>query len=79
MPTKKDDLNLEKSMAELEKLVETMESGKLSLEESLKLFEKGVSITKTCQTTLKKIEQKVQILQKENDQLGLTDFNEDEE
>jgi exodeoxyribonuclease VII small subunit len=52
----------EQAMAELESLVETMEQGELSLEESLKSFERGVLLTRTCQQALKEAEQKIQIL-----------------
>ena len=53
---------LEKSLAELEALVEKLEGGDLSLEETLKYFERGVKLTRECQVTLKKAEQKVEIL-----------------
>ena len=49
---------LEKSLAELETLVEKLEDGDLSLEETLKHFERGVKLTRECQTTLKEAEQK---------------------
>ena len=51
MPAKKS-VNLEKALNELEKLVEEMEQGNLSLEESLKRFEKGISLTSDCQQAL---------------------------
>jgi exodeoxyribonuclease VII small subunit len=79
MPKKAASIHLEKSLGELEALVETMESGKLSLEESLALFEKGVALTKSCQSVLTKTEQKIQILTKEHGQASLTDFNEETE
>jgi exodeoxyribonuclease VII small subunit len=52
----------EQSMRELEGLVERLEQGDLPLEEALKLFERGVALTKTCQVALKAAEQKVEIL-----------------
>ena len=55
---------LESSLEKLEKLVEQLESGDLSLEESLKHFEQGVKLTRECQATLKAAEQKVEILLK---------------
>lgn len=64
MPAKPKKVNVEKSLDELEKLVEKMEDGKLDLEESLKLFERGVTLTKDCQAALRDAEQKVTILQK---------------
>jgi exodeoxyribonuclease VII small subunit len=54
--------SFEQALAELESLVETMEQGELSLEESLKSFERGVLLTRTCQQALKEAEQKIQIL-----------------
>jgi exodeoxyribonuclease VII small subunit len=52
----------ETALAELEALVERMESGELSLEQSLKSFEQGVVLTQTCQKALADAEQKVSIL-----------------
>ncbi len=59
---KKKPPPFEKSLAELEELVETLEQGDLSLEESLKSFERGVELTRSCQDALKRAEQKIQIL-----------------
>jgi exodeoxyribonuclease VII small subunit len=52
----------EEALNELESLVETLEQGDLSLEDSLKSFERGVSLTRSCQQALKAAEQKIQIL-----------------
>jgi exodeoxyribonuclease VII small subunit len=54
--------DFERSLAELEAIVEKLEHGELSLEESLKQFERGVQLTRACQTALKEAEQKVEIL-----------------
>ncbi len=54
--------SFEEALSELEELVVTLERGELSLEESLKSFERGVQLTRTCQQALKEAEQKVQIL-----------------
>lgn len=59
---------LEKSLKELEALVESLESGELPLEKALSEFERGVKLTRECQTALKAAEQKVEILlQQEQD------------
>jgi len=58
----------EKALQELEELVEKMEQGELSLEDSLQHFEKGVQLSRACQQALKEAEQKVEILMKKNDQ-----------
>jgi exodeoxyribonuclease VII small subunit len=62
-------------MEELEKLVEQMEQGDISLEESLKAFERGSKLTRTCQQALQDAEQKVQILLEKNGQQTLEPFN----
>jgi len=56
------DLGFEEALQQLEALVEDMESGELSLEESLASFEKGVALTRICQKSLSKAEQKVKLL-----------------
>ena len=62
--TKKDnkEFNFEKALENLEELVSSMENGELSLEDSLKAFERGIKLTRECQTALKDAEQKVQVL-----------------
>lgn len=60
--TSKKQPDFETALVELETLVESLEQGDISLEESLKLFERGVTLTRHCQTSLKEAEQKVQIL-----------------
>lgn len=63
MATKKTgDLPLEKALVELETLVDKMESSELSLDDSLKLFERGVSLTKKCQKMLGDAKQKIELI-----------------
>ena len=52
----------EKKLQRLEEIVGKMEEGDLSLDDSLKLFEEGVKISRQCQTQLDKAEQKVKLL-----------------
>ncbi len=61
MPKKRAP-NLENALEELEMLVVQLERGDTSLEEALKLFEKGVSLSRHCQQALQEAEQKVDIL-----------------
>jgi len=68
--TQKSPVDLEKAMHELEQVVEQLESGDLSLDKSLKQFEKGVKLSRDCQAALTDAEQKVQILM----QVGLKDI-----
>ncbi|MBI2969761.1 MAG: exodeoxyribonuclease VII small subunit [Gammaproteobacteria bacterium] len=62
MAKKSADLDFEKALGELESIVEKMEQGDLSLDESLRHFERGIALTRACQKALADAEQKVQIL-----------------
>ena len=62
MTKKTTSFDFEAALENLEELVEAMEEGELSLEESLQAFEKGVKLTRECQTALDKAEQKVHLL-----------------
>jgi exodeoxyribonuclease VII small subunit len=62
MARKTPKLNFEASIAALEELVEKMEGGEFSLEESLKQFETGISLARACQQALREAEQKVLLL-----------------
>ncbi len=55
-------MEFEKKLKRLEDIVSKMESGELSLDDSLKLFEEGVGLTRECQTQLSEAEQKVKVL-----------------
>ena len=57
-----DAVNFEQTLAELEGLIERLESGSLPLDEALKTFERGVELTRGCQAALKNAQQKVEIL-----------------
>jgi exodeoxyribonuclease VII small subunit len=71
-------LNFESALEELEALVERMETGELSLEDSLAAFERGVKLTRTCQTALKNAELKVKVLTEEGlDDLDLDALDDD--
>ena len=59
---------LEQSLDSLEALAERMESGELTLEESLQAFEQGVKLTRECQQALSQAEQKVRILLEQDPQ-----------
>ena len=71
----KTTFHFEQSLAELESLVERMESGEMSLEDSLKAFEQGIKYTRDCQNALTKAEQKVQLLLQKNGQMEAQSFN----
>jgi exodeoxyribonuclease VII small subunit len=75
IPEKPD---FETSLKELESLVETMEKGDLSLEDSLSHFERGVQLSRACQQALKAAEQKVEILMKKTGQDEIVSFNDED-
>ncbi len=55
-------MDFEKKLTRLEDIVEKMESGDLALEESLKLFEEGIRLSRECNVQLSDAEQKVKVL-----------------
>jgi exodeoxyribonuclease VII small subunit len=68
------EFDFEKALGELEALVEKMEQGELSLEESLRQFERGIVLTRACQKALSEAEQKVQILMQNTGAAALKPF-----
>ena len=69
--------DFETALAELEALVEKMEQGDLSLDESLQQFERGVQLTRSCQQALRDAEQKVRVLLDKDGQETLEPFDSD--
>ncbi|MEE8058505.1 MAG: exodeoxyribonuclease VII small subunit [Pseudomonadales bacterium] len=65
----KKNINFEKALDQLEELVDDMETGDLTLEQSLKAFEQGIKLTRDCQSALAQAEQKVQMLIDDNGKL----------
>ena len=57
----------EDAMQRLEQIVESLEGGELSLEDSLKAFEEGMKLAKFCSGKLEEAEKKVSLLVKEKD------------
>lgn len=55
----------ESSLQELEKIVQNLENGDLALEESLKLFEDGIKLSRECQERLNRAERRIEILMKD--------------
>ncbi len=69
----------EDSMNELETIVTQLEAGDITLDDSLKLFEEGIKLAKTCQSKLEEAEKKVKILvQSGNGEMTLENFGEAE-
>ena len=79
MAAEQPPLDFERSLAELETLVEHLERGDLPLDDALKFFERGVALTRQCQTALKVAQQKVEILLSRNGTAGAEPFSENAE
>ena len=71
--------DFEKALTELEGLVERLERGDLPLDEALETFERGVELTRHCQTSLKAAQQKVEILLKRSNATEIEPFSVPEE
>jgi exodeoxyribonuclease VII small subunit len=57
-----NEVNFEKAISDLQTTVKKLESGELSLEDSLKAFEEGIKLTRVCQEHLNKAEKKIEVL-----------------
>ncbi len=69
--------SFEQALAELESLVDILERGELTLDESLAAFERGIGLTRACQKALDEAEQKVQTLTGKIADEALEPFDED--
>ncbi len=78
MSKDKKAVDFEQQLASLEGLVNSLESGELSLEESLKSFEQGIKVARDCQAALKSAEQKVEVLMRQGDELASQPFEDNE-
>lgn len=67
-------IDFEKSLAELESLVQRLERGDVPLDEALRTFERGVALTRQCQARLQAAQQKVEILLKRSGQPDVQPF-----
>ncbi len=68
------EMSFEESLAELESIVEKLENGQLSLDESLILFDTGIKLVKECDTKLRNAQQQVEKLIEENNCLKFEPF-----
>ena len=73
--SKKEELNFEELMIKLEDITNRLENEKLSLDESVKLFEEGMEISKECNNKLEDAEKKITILINEHNEIKEEDFN----
>jgi exodeoxyribonuclease VII small subunit len=72
---KLENLSFEESLKELDTIVQSLEQGDLDLEESMALFERGLTLSKLSQNKLQTAEQKVKILLEQNGEQQLQDFD----
>ena len=77
-PPKKKGVDFEQSLSTLESLVNRMEQGDMTLEESLHAFESGIALTRECQTRLAAAEQQVNKLIEQQGNISLKPFDADE-
>ena len=71
---KKEELNFEELMGKLEEITGKLENEKLSLDDSVKLFEEGMDISKKCNSKLEEAERKITMLINENNEIKEEDF-----
>ena len=74
---KLENLSFEESLSELETIVQNLEQGELSLEDSMTLFERGLNLSQASQEKLKNAEQKIQILLTKNGKTQLETFEDE--
>lgn len=74
-PPKESLPDFEQSLTELEALVTRLEQGDVPLEEALKTFERGVALTRQCQTALRTAQQKVEVLLTRNGEETIESFS----
>ena len=76
--SKKKSLNFESTLNEIEKIIESLEEGNLSLEDSIEAYEKGISLTKACRKMLSDAELKIKKLSsKEGEDVSFEDISND--
>ncbi len=67
--------SFEAALKKLEEVVEKLESGEISLDQSLKLFEQGIGLVRQCSQRLDEVESKVQMLVSDERGERLEDFS----
>lgn len=80
MKEKEPEIKFEKSLGELRGIVEKLEKGELELDESLKLFERGVALIASCSARLEDAERRVEVaLKKKDGKRAVEPFAEEDE
>ena len=78
MSDKMSDITFEKSMSNLDEIVKQLEQGDISLGEMLKLFEKGIALSRVCNELLNQAEKRVNVLIKKDDGYEKEEFHSSE-
>ena len=78
MSAKKDEKNFEELLDKLEEITTKLEKEQLSLDDSVKLFEEGMKISKECNSKLEDAEKRITVLIEENNELKEEDFETEE-
>ena len=79
MSRKRNTLDFEAALGDLEQIVEQLEQGELSLEDSMRAYERGVKLGRVCQQALDGAEQRMQVLAGKDADSALQDFADLEE
>ncbi len=67
--TEKNKLNFEQAISKLEQIIQNIETNEIDLETALNKYKEGMELVKFCQEKLRDVEQKIKILDLDNDQL----------
>lgn len=74
MEEKKEELNFEEAMKQLEEIANVLENGNLSLDESVNKFEEGMKLSKKCNDFLDQAEKKITMLINDGEEIKEEDF-----
>ncbi|APH38856.1 exodeoxyribonuclease VII small subunit [Methanohalophilus halophilus] len=77
MSSNTENRNFEDSLLELEDIVEKLESGQISLQESMEMFERGIKLAGICNHILQESEQRIEQLIERNEQIESCDFEQE--
>ncbi len=75
MAKKNEQNTFDQSLKKLEEVVKRLETGELTLEDSIELYQEGMELARQCHVKLEAAEQKVQQIVRENDQLRIEPFH----
>ncbi|ADE37289.1 exodeoxyribonuclease VII small subunit [Methanohalophilus mahii] len=77
MSSNTENRNFEDSLLELEDIVEKLENGQISLQESMEMFERGIKLAGICNNILQESEQRIEQLIERNEEIETWDFEQE--